>query len=467
MMKVEREYLDVALEAWRGGALLRSRRDRYKRYTYGDQWSDVVETIDGGRVVEGELAMQSGKRPLTNNMIRQLVKCITGNFRSRMREESTSTMSDEVASRNLIDELDCRMLEEFLISGCAVQRVVTENRMGGSGVWVDNVSPARFFVNRFTDPRGSDIEVVGMLHDMSLREVVMRFASDSVGRGREIAEIYGNHGFALSDDELGTADDIDFFEAPRGRCRVIELWTLESRNIVKCHDHEDGRYFVVDASSMKQLKRMNAARRKSGKAEIETLRRTTVRWHCRYLAPTGEVLDEYDSPYHHGMHPFAVKFYPLTDGEVHSFVEDVIDQQRYINRLITMIDHIMGASAKGVLLFPMDKKPDNYTWEEIGELWTSCSGIIPYENRSGMPGEPKQIISGGEHSGAYKLLDIQMQLLQEISGVTGALQGRADGTRQSAALYDSQVRNSSVAILDIMESFNAFRRQRDRLVAEA
>lgn len=167
------------------------------------------------------------------------------------------------------------------------------------------------------------------------------------------------------------------------------------------------------------------------------------------------------------MHPFAVKFYPLTDGEVHSFVEDVIDQQRYINRLITMIDHIMGASAKGVLLFPMDKKPDNYTWEEIGELWTSCSGIIPYENRSGMPGEPKQIISGGEHSGAYKLLDIQMQLLQEISGVTGALQGRADGTRQSAALYDSQVRNSSVAILDIMESFNAFRRQRDRLVAEA
>ena len=69
--------------------------------------------------------------------------------------------------------------------------------------------------------------------------------------------------------------------------------------------------------------------------------RTTMRWHCRFYAPGGELLDEYDSPYGHGMHPFMVKMYPLIDGEVHSFVEDVVDQQRYINRLITLMDHCL------------------------------------------------------------------------------------------------------------------------------
>ena len=33
-------YLSLALEAWRDGYALRRRRQRYKRYTYGDQWSD-------------------------------------------------------------------------------------------------------------------------------------------------------------------------------------------------------------------------------------------------------------------------------------------------------------------------------------------------------------------------------------------------------------------------------------------
>ena len=33
-------------------------------------------------------------------------------------------------------------------------------------------------------------------------------------------------------------------------------------------------------------------------------------------------------------------------------VEDIIDQQRHINRLISLIDFIMGSSAKGVLLVP-------------------------------------------------------------------------------------------------------------------
>lgn len=458
-------YIDIALEAWRNGADLRQRRTRYKHYTYGRQWCDMVTTPKGISMPEGEYAALTGRRPLTNNMIRQLVKCVIGNFRSSLKETDPATeIPREVSLRNSLEELDCRMLEEFLISGCAIQRVVTERRMSGDGIWVDNVSPDNFFVNKYTDPRGSDIELTGMLHDWSLRETLMRLGGNNFRKEKKISAIYNEINMNnTAATPIGDATTASFMNAPQGRCRVIEVWTLESRNILKCHDKENASYYIVSADSANAIAHTNAARRADNRPEIDSRRRTTVRWHCRYFAPTGEILDEYDSPYAHGMHPFAIKFYPLTDGEVHSFVEDIIDQQRYINRLITLIDHIMSVSAKGVLLFPMDQKPDCYSWEEIGELWAHCSSIIPYE-RGNSDTEPKQIISSGENAGAYHLLDLQMQLFQQISGVSGALQGQLGANNTSAALYEAQVKNSAIAILDIIDTFHSFRTARNNLI---
>lgn len=53
--------------------------------------------------------------------------------------------------------------------------------------------------------------------------------------------------------------------------------------------------------------------------------------------------------------------------DVHSLVEDVIDQQRHVNRMITIMDRMMATAAKGVLLFPSKCKPDELDWP------TSCS----------------------------------------------------------------------------------------------
>lgn len=454
-MEQQTDYLNLAFEAWCAWADLRKRRERFKRYTYGRQWSDPVAGADGRVMEEGEAAALSGRQPMTNNMIRQLVKCVIGNFRNTLPERDRSEVDRATAERNSLTELDCRMLEEFLISGCAIQRVVSERRIGGSGVWIDNVSPGDFFVNRFTDPRGLDIELAGMLHSMSLRETLIRFGS-TPAMVEEIRRAYAQA-------EGSCRHEGTFFEAPDRRCRVIELWTLESRSILKCHDPERGRYFVAPASESAGLTAINRRRKAEQRQEIRAVARTTMRWHCRYLTPSGHVLQEFDSPYRHGGHPFAVKFYPLTDGEVHSFVEDIIDQQRNVNRLITMIDHVMGVSAKGVLLFPIDQKPETMSWAEIARRWASCDGIIPYQ-RGFSDGEPKQIISAGEQSGAYNLLALQMKLFEQISGVSGALQGQLPGGNPSAAMYDAQMRNSSVAILDLLDSFNAFRRQRDALV---
>lgn len=452
--------LRAAYRAWCAAADLRSRRERYKRYTYGRQWDDLVTDGSGNTMTEGELARKSGKRPMTNNLIRQLVKSIVGRFRNNMADESLSDDVARLAECNSLAELDSRLLEEFLISGCAIQRVVRERRQPGVGVWVDNVNPTRFFVNAIEDPRSWDVELVGMTHDMNLAEVIMRFARNDRHRAEWLREVYADMSPIAPDSICESSTHNDFFRAGRGRCRVIEVWTLECREQLRCHDREDATMFVVSLEREEEIEKENVRRRKSGRHRIETRWEVATKWHCRYIAPSGVLLDEYDSPFGHGSHPFVVKFHPLTDGEVHSFVEDVIDQQRYINRLIVLIDHIMSTSAKGVLLFPTDQKDDQYSWGEIARAWASCDGIIPYKPQSQQPG-PQQVISKTTDIGAYDLLSLEMKLLEDVSGVSDALLGKNVSSATGSALYESQVKNATIALADIFETFNTFRAGRN------
>ncbi len=83
-------YLNLAFEAWASASQLRARRERYKNYTYGKQWNDAVKLSDGRIVDEYTQAEQSGRRPLTNNLIRQLVKCVVGRFRSILADPEQS-----------------------------------------------------------------------------------------------------------------------------------------------------------------------------------------------------------------------------------------------------------------------------------------------------------------------------------------------------------------------------------------
>lgn len=452
------QTLEAALCAWNKCADLRRRRQRYKQYTYGNQWNDLVTTPDGEVMTERQLATAKGKEPLTNNMIRQLVKSVVGRFRNS-RLKSSTPRNHELYSRNQLDEIDSRMLEEFLISGCAIQRIVNERRTYGSGVWVDNVSPKQFFWQPSCDPRCLDLQLVGMLHDMSLTEVMMRFAGHDRRRAGLIATIYKTS----ADSRRSIAgnsilDNNDFFSAPDNLCRVIEVWTLEGRETIHCHDRHLGQYYETDASSLDDIDKENATR--NNIPAIDTRWGIDLYWHCRYLTPWGDVLHEMDSPYKHKSHPFAIKFYPLTDGEIHSFVADVIDQQRYINRLITLIDHIMGSSAKGVLLFPENQLSSSLTWEDVAQRWSAYDGIIPYRPTN-THHLPQQITTNGNNAGAYELLSLEMKLFEEISGVSKAFQGKDATAGTAASLYKSEADNALIALTDIYETFASFCQHRD------
>lgn len=429
MMQTDIEILRAAYDAWLAASAFREGRARHKRFTYGDQWSEPVDDHNGRMVTERDLLLAKGRRPLTNNLIRQLVKAIVGRYRTMASEGAVYDLTPgSTHMRNRLPDLDARMLEEFVISGCAIQRIVAETRPAGSGVWIDNVDPRAFFVNRYRDPRGLDIDLIGMLHDMSLPEIINRFARGSASRARRLSQVFdrrGQTGLFGSDGPLGisTPAGADFLSAPARKCRVIEIWTLDSRP--------------------------ETAR---GRLQMRFV------WRCRWLAPDGTVIDAYDSPYGHASHPFAVRLYPLTDGEVHSFVEDIIDQQRSINRLVVLIDTMMASSAKGTLLYPVKRLPNGMSLDDVARLWAAPDSVIPVDNSGEMP---TQVITNTADSGAYQALSMQMRLLSDISGIGDAMLGRNVSAATGTAMYDAQVRNASVALADLLETFVSFTSERD------
>lgn len=418
--------------AWRAGARLRATRRRLMRNTYGDQWSDLVKTSDGRVLTEYERAVGSGMSPMTNNLLRALVKTVVGRFRYNVSQENHSSSADfqKFSVENQLDELDSRAIEEFLISGCAIQKLTCERRSSGLGVWADNVSPDSFFVSPYLDPRGSDIRLIGMTSDMPLSEVKLRFGHGSKRRCREIERIYTDSvhapvfGAPLS---LGEGRSEPDFLRPSdpAMCRVIEVWS-----------------FDIDLSEPGD----------------------DPHWHCRFFTPSGKLLDETRSLLPGGSHPFIVKMYPLTGGAVHPFIEDLVDQQKHINKLITTIDHVLANSAKGVLLLPTDCLPPGTDYVMAAGIWNKPGGVLPINPRARQL--PVEISSSGHSEGAAKLLESELKMFQQISGVTSALQGRAEGSNTSASLFESQVYQSAIALLDVYETFNSFRSERNRAALE-
>ena len=156
----------------------------------------------------------------------------------------------------------------------------------------------------------------------------------------------------------------------------------------------------------------------------------------------------------------ALNDYPLTDGEVHAVVEDIIDTQKHVNRMISLLDQVMRSSAKGVLLFPETALPEGWTWEQARQCWSKANGLLPYNPRYS-EAKPEQVSSNATNIGAYQMIELQMKLFEEISGVSGALQGKAP-TVNSAGVYQLQSENANIALSDVFDTFEAFRRQRDR-----
>jgi len=456
-----------AYHAWMRCASLRESRARNKRFTYGDQWSDMFTDRDGDTMTDRERVVRNGTQPLTNNLLRQLVRTVVGRYRSQVIDAVVPADKQvaQAVEKLQLDELDSRALEEFLISGCAVQRIETRAILGKNRLCVDNVNLNQFFIDSVHDPRGKDCHLLGQLHDLTMAELLQRVAGGSRRRAQWVRRLYSEQvgqRIAALTTSIG-ADAVQgsgFWNAAGAHCRAIEVWKLESREVLVCHNRRTARLTVVPLSQSRDVKRVRQDPDMVTRWDVQT------QWVCRWFSPMGDLLATCLAPAQHGMHPFVTKFYPLIDGEVHSFVEGAIDQQKQVNRLITMANHVMEASAKGVLLFPETALPDGFTWGDVRRAWTNAGGILPYDPRES-DARPEQIVTNGGNLGAYDMIQLQMRLLEQVSGVSGAMQGHTGLGGNSASLYKAQSQNAVIALTDLFDTFTAFRNKRNSLIGSA
>ena len=450
------EIFAKARRCWESNAAFRKERNRNKRFTYGDQWSDPAQTGPReGNMTEEEQMRKQGNLPLKNNLIRRLTRNVLGVFRDRWQQPVCLARDPAEARQgavmqkllrfnadlNRLGELYARTMEEFLISGMAIHKKWYGRKGRTTDCWTDFVQPDRFFVDLAgRDFRGWDVGMIGEIHEMELEELISSFARTPRDADR-FARYYG----AM---EAGRISEFP-------KCRVIEVWVREHPQRWNCHDPLTGSCWKSEGGIPADVERENRRREPLGLPPITCRWFVDDEWHWYFFSPDGETLASGTSPYAHGGHPYVFKAYPFIDGEIHSFVADIIDQQKLTNRLITMYDWILRASAKGVLLFPEGALPTGISLDDIADEWSRFNGVIRYKPRPGEP-MPQQISSKAVDIGITELLNIQLKMMEDISGVNGALQGKLDSNSMSGTLYNQQTKNSLSALADLMQSFDDF-----------
>lgn len=484
----KRRAIDILMEAqhfWENMQQFRDDRERNKRYVYGDQWGDLI-TYNGKKMTEEQYIKEQGNIPLTNNLTRRLVRSVIGVYRSQAKEptckardrdeqklsETMSTILQCNMQLNRMEEIYARSMEEFLISGFVVHRKSYGWRNGKVDCWTDVVPPNNFFVDcNMRDLRGWDASCLGEIHDISFGQLCEQFATCAKDYER-LKEIYRtaadkNH-IASYMESFGynKRDNFSFLYADDpSRCRVIEVWRKEQKPRYRCHDYQNGDIFKINIEDYATMVEAENSRRIAMAAEVgiaqDDVPIITAEWFvddCWYyyfISPFGDILQEGETPYEHGSYPYVFKAYPFIDGEIHSFVSDFIDQQRYTNRLITLYDWIIRSSAKGVLMMPDDCLSGQMSMEEIAKNWTAYNGIIVYKpSNSGRM--PEQISANSTNIGIAELLNIQLKFFEEISGVNGALQGKPGFSGTSAALYNMQTQNATTSLVDLLSAFSNF-----------
>ena len=477
-------------QMWDAMADFRKRRKRNKKYFNGEQWHDLIEVEKNKFITEEQNIIEQGKVPLKNNMIGSTVTSILGVFRNSYGKpeviaravdnqkigEMNTCLAEYVYQHARIKEIDAKDMLEAMISGMCLQIVDYHynNVTMRNEEQVYSVNPSRAFLNGgIEDPRGGDISTIGVLLDMTIDEVVSKFARSKKDADK-IREIYSSINKEYITNLYRTfsrssVSNIDFMQpSSMNLCRVIQAWEHEYEDVWLVHDALNGtleEYPIEDGSAIDEMVKQREIDIEINGWDYEMCKlekefHHNEFWYVRYLSPCGDVLYEGRTPFSHKSHPFAIYLGHLIDGEIHSFVENIIDQQRYINRLITLIDFIMGSSAKGVLVFPENAIPKGMRKEDILEQWTSYRGVI-FANLKPGTQMPQQISTNATNIGANEMLALQMQLIRDISGVHGALQGKEAKSGTAASLYAQEANNAQVNIADLLESFTEFRQARD------
>ena len=482
--KKNRELLEMCSREWENLHTMREERERNLRFSYGDQWGDLV-SYKGRTMTEREYIMEEGNVPLSNRLVRRIVTAVVG-ARLKAKSEPMCIARDpdrqregEMMSMTLqcnwqttkMAEILTPQFEDFLHGGIAVSRETYEYRNELLDSWTDIVNPNYvFFSSRMKDPRHDDITMIGEIHDVSFNELCTKF-----GHSREeyqkLKEFYLAQNYRYQTDITVDLNDknktttLNFYTPnDSSLCRVFEIWTQEMRPRYRCHDWLSGELYKIDEEDYESIRQENLARIKMGKENgllledtplIEVEHFFDTYWYYQFLTPDGDILAEGETPYAHKSHPYSIKLFPFVNGEVHPYIGDVIDQQKYINRLTTLDYFVTRSTAKGVLMVPANAIPDDMSPEDFAEQWENADGVVIYSPKPGTP-IPQQIANRSTNIGISDMINLQLRMMEDVSGVHGAAQGKDPNSGTSARLYAQQTENANTMILPVIQSFDDF-----------
>lgn len=475
-------------QLWEGLQDFRDRRKRNIDYIVGEHFNESITNPDTRTSITEKAYLESkGIVPLKQNIIRQLVRNMIGQYLQSPAKVTVTALARENAAlsemltntiqacrENLkLGAYEPRWLEEFLASGVLVSRSYYKyfderNIEDGAVVLADN--NRIFFDNNTRDIFGQDITVIGEFYDMTRDAVVASFARNKEEGDYILSRIYTgtrNEYLQVNNSSLsGDAAKHEDFLIPENMnmCRVIVAWQKNSRWTVYAHDPLNGSYGVTDYT-VAELQAMNRQRIAAGvangvddtqinKSLIQFHNHYEQYWSVKYLSPYGNCLFESETPYEHESHPYTIFLYPMINGRVWSMVEDVIDQQRYINRLMMIMDKAMINSAKGVWIFPKDSL-EGQNLEDIADDINRGDAVIQLSLKPGAQ-LPQQLVGKGVQVGAQELLAAQMELIMQISGVNSAIQGQQPGSGTPASRYAMEAQYSSTNSRDLFEAFGHF-----------
>lgn len=492
------ELLQRCRSAWNSLSGVRETRARTMRYCMGDQWGDTIKVWDHGSYVymtEREYMERKNTTPMSNNVMASILESIGGLYAKQGTEpvcfarDNDSRAINDMMSATLqcnwqstyMQDLLNHAIKDYVIGGQMYAREGWESKqLDLPDAWTELMEPDFMFFECGSDPRHEDISLIGCLHDVSREDLYQKFARpefgltiddlDSIFSIQDVSD--DGVGYEFNEEKNLCNVSFDHTNKSNHYVRVIEVWTTETKMRLQCFDpiatNANNSYFKVDMDDTAMIEKLRADNIKRKKmyddrgvpederAYIVSEEVADKYWYYTYMAPDGTVLCKGETPYDYKSHPFTIKLFPYLNGKIHPFLANVIDQQRYINRLIVMNDMAIRSSSKGVWMIPTTvlggKSPAEFA-EEIVEY----DGLCFYTPRPNMPQvKPDIITSNAVNIGTNELLQIELNLIHEVSNVSGALQGKTPSAGTSASRYAQETQNATTSLYSILSDMDVF-----------
>lgn len=483
--KINIELLSRCEQAWMNLSNFRATRLRNLRYVFGDQWGDYVKDDNGNMVKERDrIYKRTGGVVLQNNNLIKIVNTLSGLYaktstmpvcfaRQKGADQKSEMMTNALQTNWERNEMKDLLLSEMCEFICGGSAIVTEEwtcHEGEEDSYTFPVNPSHFFFESAgNDPRHWDTSLIGEIRDYTLGELSSVLA-ESEYDFHQLEEIYRPFMQRVVWNSTQQTDILkeESFDTPPAQtpCRTYRVWTLENKPRYRCVDvmDIDNPVYRIEVNQLPIVEQMNMERLATGRAQgmpdeeiplIEYRYIVDQYWHFQMLTPDGRVLTEYDTPYEHKSHPYTYKLHNYVNGDVIPFISVVIDQQRYINRLITLHDLAINASVKGIKMIPKDCVPQDMTNREFAEQFVEIGGFIFYEpSRSGHA--PEVITSNSTNIGTSELLQLELNSINDITSVSQSLQGKTPSSGTPASRYAMETQNSTTAISSLITKFTSF-----------